>query len=87
MIRLPDLFVMVNRICKASSIMQLRVRLYCFLLERMRLSKQLTIKEAVILQGTITDKDSTILIAADDWSGSDGSSKHLVSIQAKRCSF
>lgn len=46
------------------------------------LSKQLTIKEAVILQGTITDKDSTILIAADDWSGSDGSSKHLVSIQA-----
>lgn len=46
------------------------------------LSKQLTIKEAVILQGTITDKDSTILIAADDWSGSDGSSKHLVCIQA-----
>ena len=26
------------------------------------LSKQLTIKEAVILQGTITDKDSTILL-------------------------
>ncbi len=46
------------------------------------LSKQLTIKEAVTLQGTITDKDSTILIAAGDWSGSDGSSKHLVSIQA-----
>ena len=52
-----------------------------------KLSKQLTIKEAITLQGTITDKDSTILIAADDWSGSDGSSKHLVSIQVNKATL
>ncbi len=44
------------------------------------LSKQLNITAAVTLQGTITDKDSTIFVAASNWTGSDGSSKHLIHI-------
>lgn len=47
------------------------------------LSKQLTINVPVTLQGIFTDTDSTIIIASsENWTGSDGSSKHLISIQS-----
>ena len=51
------------------------------------LASHLLIAKPVSIEGTITDKDSTIIKAASNWSGSEGTNKNLVRIDASNTSL
>lgn len=46
------------------------------------LPSHLLISKPMVIEGTITAKDSTIIKQADNWSGSDGTNKNLIRIDA-----
>ena len=51
------------------------------------LASHLLIAKPISIEGTITDKDSTIIKAASNWSGSDNETKNLVRIDASKTSL
>ena len=51
------------------------------------LASHLLIAKPISIEGTITDKDSTIIKAASNWSGSDNATKNLVRIDASKTSL
>ena len=51
------------------------------------LASHLFIAKPISIEGTITDKDSTIIKAASNWSGSDNATKNLVRIDASKTSL
>ena len=54
---------------------------------RYSLASHLLVRKPMVIEGTITDKDSTIIEPASNWSGSDNGTKNLVRIDASNTSL